>query len=55
MDSPVIVFLQKRGHHDDSYYDPKSLTYLVNDILIQKGVDLRYVQILPFIFHSKSY
>ena len=41
MDSPVIVFLQKR-HHDDSYYDPKALTYLVNEALIQKGVDLGY-------------
>ena len=53
MDNPVVVYLQRR-YFDDSYYDPKYITYIVNDILIRKGVDLRYFKIV-FVFHSKSY
>ena len=48
MDNPVVVYLQRR-YFDDSYYDPKYITYIVNDILIRKGVDLRYFKNL-FIF-----
>ena len=51
MDSPAIVFLQKRNH-DDSYYDPKALTYLVNEALIQKGVDLRYLFLKQYFLDS---
>ena len=52
MDSPAIVFLQKRNH-DDSYYDPKALTYLVNEALIQKGVDLRYLFLKQYFLRFK--